>query len=124
MASPQELPLYQQQASTARLSSPCNVSTNLLHPTVQLPLPRYVEKANCSVHVDDKSATSTVDYDKDNSILMVNVKPCGARSNRSEAAIRAGGSIQCGSPLCLALLSRKLRFCLPCVSWPRAAWLM
>jgi hypothetical protein len=80
--------------------------------TVQLPLPRYVEKATCSVNIDDKSATSTVDYDKDKCILMVSVKCRASRPNRSDAAIRAGGSIQCVPSLCSALLWHKLYRCL------------
>lgn len=88
---------------------------------MQLPLPRYVEKATCTPQLDQKGAVCSSDFDKDSSILTVKIKTRNAQPTRADSAIKAKGSVQCGphlQPLSFSwrnvTAAALTRMCVPC----------
>jgi hypothetical protein len=64
---------------------------------MQLPLPRYIEKATCTPQIDDKVAVCSSEYDPHSGILNVKIKPRASQFSRTECAIKAKESVQCAS---------------------------
>lgn len=68
---------------------------------LQLPLPRYVDRASCSCKIDERIGTMTSSLDVDSATFLVKLRTKAPKPSKHDCVLRGGESVQYVPTLCL-----------------------